>query len=58
MVVKEGNAAQFITVKGAGHGDLCWYQPQVIKKVVDWFVSTLGKAVDNPDQTTKKISNL
>lgn len=39
---KKGDKVQYVLVEGAGHGDLTWYQPPVINRVVDWFKGTLG----------------
>ncbi len=36
-LTEKGNQADFIEVEGAGHGDLYWFQPTVIDKVVRWF---------------------
>lgn len=36
-LTEKGNQADFIEVEGAGHGDLYWFQPAVIDKVVRWF---------------------
>lgn len=40
-LVSKGNRADYVEVEGAGHGDLSWYQPTLIQKVVDWFKQTL-----------------
>ncbi len=45
---KEGNSAEYVLVNGAEHGDIHWYQPPVINRVVGWFSKTLG----TPLQTT------
>lgn len=29
--------AEYVLVRGAGHGDLPWYQPGVISRVVNFF---------------------
>lgn len=34
--------AQYVLVEGAQHGDLPWYQPAVIERVVDFFKAKLG----------------
>lgn len=40
---KKGNKVDYVVVEGAGHGDLYWYQPALINKVVDWFkVNLMG----------------
>lgn len=38
---KKDNKVDYIIVDGAGHGDLYWYQPALINKVVDWFKANL-----------------
>lgn len=40
-LVSKGNRVDYVEVEGAGHGDLYWYQPALIQKVVDWFKQTL-----------------
>lgn len=35
--------AEYVLVRGAGHGDLPWYQPAVISRVVNFFERHLGK---------------
>lgn len=56
-LVKEGNKVEYYQVKGAQHGDITWYQPVIIDKVVNFFKQTLGAPKDNPN-ATKKNSNL
>lgn len=34
---EKGNDVSYVTVEGAGHGDLFWYQPQLIETVTGWF---------------------
>ncbi len=34
--------AEYIVMKGGKHGDLVWYQPNVIEQVVSWFKLKLG----------------
>lgn len=36
-LTEKGNDATYVTVEGAGHGDLYWFQQPVIEKVVGWF---------------------
>lgn len=36
-LTEKGNQATYVTVEGAGHGDLYWFQQPVIEKVVNWF---------------------
>ncbi|SIR67338.1 Prolyl oligopeptidase family protein, partial [Aeromonas sp. RU39B] len=33
---------EYVLVEGAEHGDIHWYQPQIIERVVNWFKQTLG----------------
>ncbi|WP_143233165.1 alpha/beta hydrolase, partial [Aeromonas sp. RU39B] len=33
---------EYVLVQGAEHGDIHWYQPQIIERVVNWFKQTLG----------------
>ena len=40
-LTKKGNKVDYIVVEGAGHGDLYWYQPAIINKVVSWFKENL-----------------
>lgn len=35
--------AEYVLVRGAAHGDLPWYQPSVISRVVDFFERHLGR---------------
>lgn len=56
ILKKAGNRAEYVLVNGAEHGDVHWYQPSVINKIVEWFSKTLGtplKAIStnkvNPD---------
>lgn len=37
----KGNDVTYIAVEAAGHGDLNWYQPQIIRTVTDWFIDHL-----------------
>lgn len=36
-LTEKGNQADYIEVEGAGHGDLYWFQPDIIDTVVRWF---------------------
>lgn len=40
-LIEKGNKVDYVVVEGAGHGDLYWYQPTVINKVVEWFKENL-----------------
>lgn len=40
-LTENGNKADYVVVEGAGHGDIYWFQPAVINKVVDWFKENL-----------------
>ncbi len=48
-----GNSAQYILLEGAEHGDIHWFQPPVINKVVSWFEAILGKPVKAADEKAK-----
>ncbi len=39
---KNGSDVQYVLVEGAKHGDLPWYQPAIISRVVDWYRAKLG----------------
>lgn len=41
--------ADYVLVRDAGHGDLPWYQPAVISRVVNFFRNTLGAPKDAPE---------
>lgn len=43
-----GNQAEYVLVEGAGHGDLHWFQPPVIERVVQWFRQALGASLKGP----------
>lgn len=45
-------AAEYVLVKGAEHGDITWYQPEIINKVVAFFKDKLGGPL--ADQHAKK----
>lgn len=40
-LIEKGNKVDYVVVEGAGHGDIYWYQPTVINKVVEWFKENL-----------------
>lgn len=49
---KKGNKVDYVVVEGAGHGDLYWYQPALINKVVDWFkVNLMGNRKSSATNT-------
>ncbi|KGD79997.1 acetyl esterase/lipase [Pantoea sp. PNA 14-12] len=52
---KAGDQVEYVVVKGAEHGDEVWYQPDVIRLVVNWFSEVL-----HPDTRTgsKSTANL
>lgn len=37
-----GNPVEYLLVEGAGHGDVSWFQPELIDRVVDWLRGVLG----------------
>lgn len=47
---------EYVLVEGAEHGDIHWYQPQIIERVVNWFKQTLGAPTkqDNGAKADKK----
>lgn len=50
-LIEKGNKVDYVVVEGAGHGDLYWYQPTVINKVVEWFKENLmGRGVKTSAQ--------
>jgi len=53
------DTAEYVLIEGAEHGDINWYQPQVIELVVNWFKRTLGAPLKQsaPVKADKK-SNL
>ncbi len=40
---KAGDPVEYVLVDGAEHGDIHWFQPAIINKVVTWFSQKLGK---------------
>ncbi len=38
----KGDKVEYVLVEGAAHGDITWYQPPIIDRVVEWFKATLG----------------
>jgi len=54
----KGEDAQYVLVKGAGHGDIHWYQPKIINKVVSFFQDKLGKPIKNATIKASFGSNL
>ncbi len=53
------DTADYVLVEGAEHGDIHWYQPQVIEQVVSWFKQTLGEPLkQNAPAKADKKSNL
>lgn len=50
-LIEKGNKVDYVVVEGAGHGDIYWYQPTVINKVVEWFKENLmGRGVKTSAQ--------
>ncbi|MFK4770552.1 alpha/beta hydrolase fold domain-containing protein [Rhizobium sp. ZW T2_16] len=48
---KKGDKVEYVLVEGAGHGDLTWYQPPIIDRVVEWFKATLGGPIKGNSST-------
>ena len=42
----KGDKVEYVLVEGAGHGDVTWYQPLIIDRVVEWFRATLGGPIN------------
>lgn len=42
---KDGTDVTYIIVKGGLHGNIVWYQPDVINTVVSWFKEKLGTPI-------------
>lgn len=49
----ENSPADYIVLKGAGHGDDTWYQQPVIDEVVSWFRRTLGAPTPAKESAVK-----
>lgn len=50
-LIEKGNKVDYVVVEGAGHGDIYWYLPTVINKVVEWFKENLmGRGVKTSAQ--------
>lgn len=47
----KGEKVEYILVDGAGHGDLTWYQPPIIDRLVEWFKATLGGPIKGNSST-------
>lgn len=45
-------------MKNAKHGDISWYQPNVINAVVEFFKAKLGAPKEGGIKTTSPGSNL
>ncbi len=50
--------AEYVLVKGAEHGDITWYQPKIITKVVEFFKQKLGAPKKNQASSKAQSSNL
>lgn len=42
-LIAAGCQANYLLVEGAEHGDLHWYQPEIIQRVTQWFLNILGE---------------
>ena len=49
---------RYIILEGAKHGDVSWYQPNVINTVVDFFKTKLGAPKENPAAVKSTGGNL
>ncbi|MBK1972339.1 alpha/beta hydrolase [Campylobacter sp. TTU_617] len=54
---KEGNEAEYILIKGANHGDIYWYQDEVINLVVRWFKKNLVSRDKKEIQNSQNLNN-
>lgn len=54
----QGEDAEYVLVKGAQHGDITWYQPEIINKVVAFFKAKLGGPVAEQQASKPLGSNL
>lgn len=52
LSAKHVKGCEYVLVEGAGHGDLPWYQPPVIDRVVSYFVTHLGDPAKAPKLVT------
>ena len=50
--------ANYILVEGAKHGDLAWYQPNIINAVVNFFKEKLGDPAKIAESKQVKGGNL
>lgn len=53
-----GDTVEYVLVEGAGHGDLKWYQPAVIDRVVAWFQAKLGAPIAGGARKARPGANL
>lgn len=56
-LIEKGNKVDYVVVDKAGHGDLYWYQPAIINKVVDWFKEDLMGDKDNKVSSDGNVSS-
>ena len=56
-LIEKGNKVDYVVVDKAGHGDLYWYQPAIINKVVDWFKENLMGNKDNKVSSDDNINS-
>lgn len=56
-LIEKGNKVDYVVVDKAGHGDLYWYQPAIINKVVDWFKENLMGDKDNKVSSDGNVSS-
>ncbi|MFT4190602.1 MAG: prolyl oligopeptidase family serine peptidase, partial [Comamonas sp.] len=54
----KGSKVDYVLVEGANHGDLPWYQPAVIERIVGWLKATLGGPVKGAGQAASPGANL
>ncbi|OLP54693.1 alpha/beta hydrolase [Rhizobium rhizosphaerae] len=46
-----GDQVDYVLVEGAAHGDLPWYQPDLIDRVTAWFKKSLGAPIKGAAHT-------
>lgn len=56
-LIKGGNLADYVLVKGANHGDIFWYQEEIIQLVVQWFEKNLGTKIHKKVENTQSLNS-
>jgi len=55
---EKGGDVRYIVLDGAKHGDIAWYQPNVINTVVNFFKEKLGSPIDGGNKQAVTGGNL